>query len=246
MARLYTVLMGGLLLLGFVNAQADSSAPANPTPDKAMKSNFKSPTEEASYAIGADIGTSLKQQLPDLDITILQQGMQDAYKNKPLLMSSDQIEKSIVAMQKQMMESREAKMKEVSEQNAKAGKEFLENNKKQKGVNTLPTGLQYKVIETGKGDSPSLQDTVTVDYEGKLISGTVFDSSYQRGEPASFKLSQVISGWQQALQKMKAGDTWEIYVPADLAYGTQGIGPIGPNETLIFKVHLQKVEKSKS
>lgn len=116
---------------------------------------------------------------------------------------------------------------------------FLETNKKKQGVVTLPSGLQYEVLVQGKGQKPSKTAMVTVDYEGKLVNGTVFDSSYQRGEPASFRVDQVIPGWQEALQLMETGSTWMLYIPANLAYGEAGAGGvIGPNETLIFKVHL--------
>jgi len=121
---------------------------------------------------------------------------------------------------------------------------FLEKNKKQSGVVTLGSGLQYKIVDEGKGAVPTAEDLVSVDYEGKLINGEVFDSSYQRGKPVQFKVSQVIAGWQEALQKMKPGATWELFVPPELAYGDRGLGgPIGPNETLVFKVHLISIDK---
>jgi len=122
---------------------------------------------------------------------------------------------------------------------------FLETNKKKPGVITLPSGLQYKVITAGKGAKPSANDVVTVNYAGKLIDGTEFDSSYKRGQPATFPVGGVIPGWVEALQLMKAGSTWELYIPSSLAYGEQGAPPvIGPNQTLIFKVELLDVKKS--
>ena len=121
----------------------------------------------------------------------------------------------------------------------------MSENKNKPGVVALPSGLQYKVVETGHGAKPSKNDTVTVEYTGRLINGTVFDSTEKAGKPATFKVSQVIPGWTEALQLMPAGSTWEIYVPANLAYGPRSVGgPIGPNETLIFKVHLISVKKS--
>lgn len=123
------------------------------------------------------------------------------------------------------------------------GEAFLMANKNKKGVITLPSGLQYEVIVEGKGKKPSLTDTVTVDYEGKLVNGKVFDSSYQRGQPASFPVNGVIPGWTEALQLMNTGSTWMLYIPPTLAYGQAGAGGlIGPNETLIFKVHLINVK----
>lgn len=122
------------------------------------------------------------------------------------------------------------------------GEQFLETNKTKKGVVTLPSGLQYEVLTEGKGKKPSSTDMVTVDYEGKLVNGKVFDSSYKRGEPATFPVNGVIQGWQEALPLMNEGSTWMLFIPSSLAYGEQGAGgAIGPNEALIFKVHLIKV-----
>ena len=132
----------------------------------------------------------------------------------------------------------------VDMQNKQTGDAFLEANKAKPGVVTLPDGLQYKVIKAGTGAQPTDNDVVTVQYEGKLINGTVFDSSYKRGEPTTFPVNGVISGWVEALKLMKEGSTWELYIPPSLAYGPQGVPPtIGPNETLIFKVELLKVKK---
>lgn len=132
----------------------------------------------------------------------------------------------------------------TSAKSTNAGEAFLEANKKKEGVVTLPDGLQYKVITEGKGAKPTLNDVVTVHYAGTLVDGKEFDSSYKRGEPATFPVSGVIAGWTEALQLMPAGSTWELYIPANLAYGDQGAPPvIGPNETLIFKVQLISVKK---
>lgn len=127
-------------------------------------------------------------------------------------------------------------------ENMKKGASFLADNKKKEGVKVTPSGLQYKVLKSGSGATPKYTDQVTVNYEGSLIDGTVFDSSYKRGEPIAFGVGQVIKGWTEALQLMKEGDTWMLYIPSNLAYGAQGAGrDIGPNETLIFKVELIKV-----
>lgn len=124
-----------------------------------------------------------------------------------------------------------------------AGEKFLAENKKKPGVVTLPSGLQYKIIEAGTGAKPSAASTVTVDYEGTLVDGTVFDSSYKRGQSISFPVNGVIKGWTEALQLMPAGSTWMLYIPSDLAYGSQGAGDvIGPDSTLVFKVHLISVQ----
>lgn len=133
---------------------------------------------------------------------------------------------------------------DIAEQNKQAGTAFLTANKNQSGVVTLPSGLQYKIIDAGTGPKPGKNDVVTVDYEGKHLDGKIFDSSYQRGQPATFPVSGVIPGWQEALQMMNTGATWELYIPADLAYGERGAaGAIGPNETLVFKVHLISIQQ---
>lgn len=133
----------------------------------------------------------------------------------------------------------------VSEKNLQAGEAFLSANKTKPGVVTLPDGLQYKIITEGQGPKPTANDLVTVNYAGTLIDGSEFDSSYKRGEPATFPVNGVIAGWTEALQLMKAGSTWELYIPASLAYGAMGMPPaIGPNQTLIFKVNLIEVKKS--
>jgi FKBP-type peptidyl-prolyl cis-trans isomerase FklB len=250
MRNFCTVLVGALWIVGCVHANAaskSSSEQAKMVPANTKNTEFVLSNEGASYAIGADIGLSLKQQLPDLNVGMLKDGLMDALHSKKLRMTTEEIDQAISNLQKQFAEEQQKMMSQLTEENAKAGAEFLANNKTQKGVNSLPSGLQYKVVEAGKGGaSPKADDFVTVDYEGKLINGTVFDSSYQRGQPANFQLSQVIQGWQQALQKMQVGDVWELYIPPELAYGARGLGqagPIGPNETLVFKVHLQGIGK---
>ena len=138
----------------------------------------------------------------------------------------------------------QTQMQSPADKNAAAGAAFLQANKTKSGVMTLPDGLQYKIIKEGNGPKPTATDVVTVNYAGKLIDGTEFDSSYKRGEPAKFPVNAVIQGWTEALQLMKVGSTWELYIPADLAYGVNGAPPvIGPNETLIFTVELLGVNK---
>ena len=131
----------------------------------------------------------------------------------------------------------------ASQANEQAGTTFMKKNAENPKVVTLPSGLQYEILEDGTGPTPSKTDKVTVDYEGKLVDGTVFDSSYSRGQSASFPVNGVIAGWQEALPLMKTGSTWMLYIPPSLAYGATGAGPIGPNETLVFKVHLISIDK---
>jgi FKBP-type peptidyl-prolyl cis-trans isomerase FklB len=147
------------------------------------------------------------------------------------------------AFQKEVVAKQEVKAKESADKNLKAGEAFLAENAKKEGVVTLPSGLQYKVIEAGSGKTPKASDTVTVNYRGTLIDGKEFDSSYKRGEPATFPVSGVIAGWTEALQLMKEGAKWQLVIPPGLAYGEKGAGPvIGPNSTLVFEVELIKVQ----
>ena len=146
-------------------------------------------------------------------------------------------------MEKSLRAKAEEKQKATAEKNLKAGEAFIAANAKKEGVKTTASGLQYKVIKTGTGASPKLTDTVKVHYHGTLIDGTVFDSSVQRGEPVTFPVNGVIPGWTEALQLMKVGDKWQLVIPAKLAYGEDGSGPIGPNSVLIFEVELLDIEK---
>ena len=144
-----------------------------------------------------------------------------------------------ITLNKQEIQKMQQQYEKMAVTNQQAGEKFLAANAKQKDVVTLPDGLQYKVLTKGAGAKPKSTDSVTVNYEGSLIDGTVFDSSYKRGQPATFGVNQVIKGWTEALQLMPQGSTWMLYIPADLAYGARGAGQsIGPNETLIFKVEL--------
>ena len=146
--------------------------------------------------------------------------------------------------QKDIMEKRAAETNKKASENKEKGLAFLAENKKKPGVVSLPSGLQYKIITPGTGLKPTKEDFVTVEYTGHLINGDVFDSTEKTGKPATFKLSQVIPGWTEALQLMPAGSTWEVYIPSNLAYGERNVGgAIGPNETLVFNVHLIEVKK---
>ena len=219
--------------------QPATAAKANASANQVLKTE----QEKLSYTIGADIGENLKAQNLNIDPNLVARGITDALAGGQLLMTKEQMQETITALQKKLVDEQKAKFDSASQENQKKGDQFLAKNKNQKGVVTLPSGLQYKIIDAGKGKSPNENDLVTVDYEGKLIDGDVFDSSYQRGKPVQFKVSQVITGWQEALQKMKPGATWELFIPPKLAYGDRGLGgPIGPNETLIFKVHLISVD----
>jgi FKBP-type peptidyl-prolyl cis-trans isomerase FklB len=200
--------------------------------------------DKLSYSIGSDLGKNFKRQGIDINSTVMAKGIQDGMTGGTLLLTEQQMKDVLNKFQKDLMAKRTAEFNKKSEENKTKGDAFLIQNKAKSGVVTLADGLQYKIITTGKGAKPTKEDTVTVEYKGQLINGEVFDSTEKSGKPATFKLSQVIPGWTEALQLMTAGSTWEIYVPANLAYGSRSVGgPIGPNETLIFNIHLISVKK---
>ena len=158
-------------------------------------------------------------------------------------MSQEDIRAAITGLQQRLQAAREKEMKEMAAKNLDEGKKFLVENQKKGGIKTLPSGLQYKVLTEGSGKMPKAEDTVTVNYKGTLIDGTEFDSSYKRGQPATFQVKGVIKGWTEALQLMKQGAKWQLFIPPELAYGERGAGrDIGPNATLIFEVELISVK----
>ncbi len=199
-------------------------------------------SDAASYSIGLDIGRNLKGdgfEAIDLKLADLILGLQDGLAGAEARVPEAEIAAAIDTIRKRL----ETRMMERARRNADEGKSFLAENKKKEGVITLPSGLQYKVLKSGSGAQPTLTSTVKVHYEGKLINGKVFDSSIERGEPAQFQVTRVISGWTEALQRMRVGDKWEVYIPSELAYAERGAGPdIGPNSTLIFQVELLEVK----
>ncbi|MGE5172664.1 MAG: FKBP-type peptidyl-prolyl cis-trans isomerase [Betaproteobacteria bacterium] len=211
------------------------------------KAELKTQKDKVSYAIGVDMGNSLKKNSIDVDPELLVKGMRDALSGAKTLMTEQEVRETLVAFQKEFQAKQQEKMKALAEKNKKEGDAFLAENKKKGGVKTLPSGLQYKVIKEGKGASPKETDTVTVHYRGTLIDGTEFDSSYKRNEPATFQVNGVIKGWTEALQLMKEGAKWQLFIPANLAYGERGAGGvIGPNATLIFEVELIKIGAKES
>ncbi len=200
--------------------------------------------DKLSYSVGIDLGKNLKKQDIQINPSIMAKGIEDGMNGGKMLMTEDQMKDTLSKFQKDLMAKHAAQFEKQATVNKEKGDAFLSKNKTQKDVVTLPSGLQYKIITEGKGVKPAKEDEVTVEYTGKLIDGTVFDSTEKAGKPATFKVSQVIPGWTEALQLMPAGSTWEIFVPAELAYGARNVGgPIGPNETLVFNVHLISVKK---
>lgn len=205
--------------------------------------DLKDPRIRASYGIGVDIGSNMQRQKLDLDPKAIAAGLADAFAGKPAL-TAEEVRATLMEFQKQAQAKAEARAKTAGEDNLKAGKEFLEANAKKEGVKTTASGLQYKVIKSGAGHTPKSTDSVKVHYTGKLIDGTVFDSSVARGEPITFGVGEVIPGWTEALQLMKEGDKWQVFIPSKLGYGERGAGTdIGPNSTLIFEVELISIEK---
>ena len=194
--------------------------------------------DKFSYAIGLGIGQNLSSMgIGNLAVDDFAQAIKDVLEGNQTAISHNEAREIV----NKYFEELEQKMNAAS---IEQGKAFLEENKKRAGIVTLPSGLQYEVLESGKGDSPKASDNVEVHYTGKLIDGTVFDSSVERGVPASFGVTQVIPGWVEALQLMHEGDKWRLYIPSDLAYGPNGAGGvIGPNMTLIFDVELLRVIK---
>jgi FKBP-type peptidyl-prolyl cis-trans isomerase FklB len=189
--------------------------------------------DSVSYSLGVNIGENIKTQFPDIDLKNFEAAIKDVLDDnkKPSISGAD--------AQKTIQEYFTKQQAKASESVVEEGKKFLAENSKKENVVTLESGLQYEVIKTGKGAKPTLNDQVTTHYHGTLIDGTVFDSSVERGEPASFPVSGVIKGWTEALQLMNVGSKWRLFVPYDLAYGERGAGPkIGPFTTLIFEVEL--------
>lgn len=200
--------------------------------------------DDLSYAMGFKTGQALKTQSVTINPATFSQGLDDGYAGKQPSVSEEKMQIAIINMQNQMAQNMKKQYQDMAQKNKMEGKAFLEKNAKIPGIKTTASGLQYQIIDEGAGESPAVNDSVTVDYEGKLINEKVFDSSYQRGKPTTFKVGDVIKGWQEALTMMKPGATWMLYIPSELAYGAQGaMGAIGPNETLVFKVHLIAVKK---
>ena len=260
------MLAAGVVLLG--NAVAQTSATPSPTPPAKKPAGAaakKSPSaatktgtaskaqpvtaltttkQKASYAIGMNWGTGLHRQSIDVDTPALLQGMKDALAGGKTLLTEDEARAALMQLQKEMQEKQQAKAAQEGEANKKEGDAFLAANKTKEGVKTLPSGLQYKILKEGNGPKPTASDSVVCNYKGTLINGTEFDSSYKRGEPATFPVTGVIKGWTEALQLMPVGSKWQLFIPPDLAYGARGTpgGPIGPNSTLIFEVELLSIK----
>ncbi len=205
------------------------------------QATLKDQKDRESYSLGYQFGQSLKQQGLDIDLDVYTAAIRDALGPKKPLMSQDEIRLTISELQKRVMAARQNELKEKAEKNFIEGKAFLEKNREKEGVKTLPDGLQYKVLAEGPGNTPKATDTVQVNYRGTFIDGTEFDSSYKRGQPATFQVDGVIKGWTETLQLMKVGSKWQLFIPPYLAYGERGMGRIPPNSTLIFEIELLSI-----
>jgi FKBP-type peptidyl-prolyl cis-trans isomerase FklB len=207
------------------------------------QAHIKSFKDSVSYGIGMNIARDLKHQSIDIDPDVLIQGMKDMMAGGKMQLTDDQVRSCMTSLQKDVMAKQEVKNKEAGEKNKKEGEVFLADNKMKEGVKVTPSGLQYKILKAGTGAKPTATQTVSVQYRGTLLDGTEFDSSIKRGQPAEFPVNGVIKGWTEALEMMPVGSKWQLFIPPDLAYGTQGAGTsIGPNAVLIFEVELLAIK----
>ncbi len=224
---LFTILLMGTLI---VSAAAGD------------KTELTTEKEKVSYSIGFDIGSNLNRQSIGVDPDVLFRGMKDALGGGDALLSAAERRETMTAFQTKQRGKMEERQKQAASGNKALGERFLSENRGKPGVVTLDSGLQYKVLIEGEGPRPRATDTVKTHYRGTLLDGTEFDSSYGRGQPASFPVNGVIKGWTEALQLMGVGSKWELYIPSDLAYGDRGAGQdIGPGATLIFEVELLEI-----
>ena len=266
------IFAAGLMLVGNAQAQQTPPAKTDQTPSKAQPASatpkapatktpaktpaktaaakgaaplaLKSPKEKFSYALGMNLGMSLKKQSVEVDPVILSQGLKAALAGGKALLTPEEAQATLMEVQNDLRKKQQEKMQVMGEGNKKEGAAFLAANKANQGVVTLPSGLQYKILKEGTGPKPTATDSVVCNYRGTLISGTEFDSSYKRGQPATFPVVGVIKGWTEALQLMPVGSKWQLFIPSELAYGERGAGAdIGPNATLIFDVELMSIQE---
>jgi len=245
LTNLAKIIAAGMMLLGNVLAQQTPTATTQQSTAAGNQNTSALATQrdKVSYAIGMNIGTNLHRQSVDVDPKLLQQGLQDALSGGKTLLSEDEARATLTEFQTEVRKKQQEKMQQAGEANKKEGDAFLVANKSKEGVVALPSGLQYKILSAGTGPKPAASDSVVCNYRGTLIDGKEFDSSYKRGQPATFPVGGVIKGWTEALQLMPVGSKWQLFVPSELAYGDRGTGAdIGPNSTLIFEVELLSIQ----
>lgn len=209
---------------------------------KATPPTLTTQKDKASYAIGLNIGTSMRKDSVDVDTSILLRGMKDGLAGAKPLLTDDEVKATMTALQADLRAKHEQKVEEEAETNKKKSDAYLAENKTKEGVVTLPSGLEYKVLVEGTGPKPTATDTVVCNYKGTFLDNTEFDSSYKRGKPATFPVSGIIKGWTEALQLMPVGSKWQLFIPPDLAYGPAGRPGIAPNSTLLFEVELLSIQ----
>ncbi|WP_425423308.1 FKBP-type peptidyl-prolyl cis-trans isomerase [Spirosoma luteum] len=249
-----TGMVSAMFIAGSATAQvkkAPAKKPVSPKPATTAKpatsvAKLSSTQDSVSYSIGVFMAQNLKQQgITDLNDALLMRGLEDALKDKTLLLSQDQCGQVMNSFMQKQMAVRNAEGMKASAENKKAGSAFLAENKAKTGVVTTTSGLQYTVEKEGTGPKPTATDRVRVHYTGRLLDGKVFDSSVERGQPAEFGVNEVIKGWTEALQLMPVGSKWKLYIPSELAYGDRGAGAdIKPGSTLVFDVELLDLVKS--
>jgi FKBP-type peptidyl-prolyl cis-trans isomerase FkpA/FKBP-type peptidyl-prolyl cis-trans isomerase FklB len=222
----------GVLLTAAVGASGCHEKPT------ATVAKLDSDAQKASYGIGSQIGRSVLQSGIEVDTAALQLGIEDALAKKELRIKGEEIEQA----QNKIRQAAQTKQAELGEKNKTEATQFLEKNKAAPGVVATASGLQYQIIKEGTGELPKDTDTVSAHYEGKLLNGEKFDSSYDRKEPADFPVTGVIAGWTEALKLMKVGSKWKLFIPPDLAYGAAGRPGIPPNSALIFEVELLAIK----
>jgi len=233
------------------STQSTTKVPAAKKPATAAKPAAAALTtqkQKNSYALGMSIGLGLKKQGLDqsIDSALAVRGMREALIVGKTAMTEDEMKVALQQLRTEFQAAQEAKAKEAGAANRKEGDAFLADNKSKDGVKVLPDGLQYKVLTEGTGPKPVKTDSVTVNYRGTLINGKEFDSSYKGGQPVTFTVGGVIPGWTEALQLMPVGSKWQLFIPADLAYGDRGAGgDIAPGDTLIFEVELLSIGEPK-
>lgn len=228
-----------LLALAVTGLVAGCSTP----PEAPEQPKLDSTDQKVSYGMGLVLGERMGNDLPNLQMDQFLQGIQHGHAGdeEAKRMSREEIQQALMTYQQQLQEEQGKQMEELAQKNLEAGEVFLAENAEREGVETTESGLQYEILEQGDGEKPAATDTVQVHYTGELLSGEVFDSSRERGEPVTFALNQVIPGWTEGLQLMNEGARYKLYIPSDLAYGPGGNRAIGPNETLVFDVELLEI-----
>jgi FKBP-type peptidyl-prolyl cis-trans isomerase len=220
-------------------AKTGTAAPAKSSATLVLKTQ----KEKASYAVGMNIGKGMRKDALDVDSAILLRGIKDGFAGSKPLLSDQEMQAAFAALQDEMTKKQQTMKMQAADTNKTQGETFLAANKAKPGVVTLASGLQYKILKEGTGPKPLAGDSVVCNYRGTLIDGTEFDSSYKRGQPVTFPVGRVIKGWTEALQLMPVGSKWQLFIPADLAYGDRGAGQdIGPNATLIFEIELISIQ----